>query len=163
MKTDAPAPVVTQKILVLGFGNPAREDDGIGLAIAERICNTDVTVESNYQLTVEDSSTIAEFDAVVFVDASVDSREPFTFERVKPRRSESFSTHSILPADVLGMSHEMFGSVAEGYMLSVRGYSFRMFTEEMTAQARENVDAAVRFLETIIETKELQDAAGGSA
>ena len=158
----ASTPVATKSILVLGFGNPAREDDGIGLAIVEGIKNQDVTVESNYQLTVEDSSTIAEHDVVIFVDASIDSAEPFAFCRVQPRRNESFSTHSILPPDVLGMAHDMFGSKAEGYMLSVRGYSFRMFTEEMSASARANVDDAVRFLETILQTKELQKAAGGN-
>ena len=80
-------------IYVLGIGNPAREDDGIGPAIIEAVDEKrlkDITVEANYQLTVEDAATVAEHDYVVFVDASVKDSEPFSFERVEPKRSDSF-------------------------------------------------------------------------
>lgn len=156
-------------VFVLGIGNPAREDDGIGPAViaaieARRTAGTEEhTLEANYQLTVEDAATIAEHDAVVFVDAAVSGEEPYRFERIEPRREESFSTHSVLPHDVLGMAHEMFGSEATGYLLAVRGYSFRMFTEELTAGAKQNARAATEFLAGLLEQQDFARVAGGSA
>lgn len=153
-------------VYVLGIGNPAREDDGIGPAIIEAVDGKrfeGVTVEANYQLTVEDAAAIAEHDCVVFVDASVDAAEPFSFSPVEPKRSDSFSTHSVLPQDVLGMAHEMFHSEAKGYALAVRGYSYRMFTEEMTDAAIENVEAATEFLSDLLESKEFDGATGGNS
>ena len=49
------------KILLIGFGNPARADDGLGPALAEEIESKnipDVTVETDYQLTIEDSTIL---------------------------------------------------------------------------------------------------------
>ena len=152
---------------VLGFGNPAREDDGIGPAIVEALENESlpgVTLDANYQLTVEDAAEIAEHDVVIFVDASVDeTAEPVAFELVEPARGGSFSTHSVSPGDVLGMAHDMFGSHAEAYLLSVRGYSFRMFTEEMTPEAKANTERATELLRNLLETRDFKRFAGGSS
>jgi hydrogenase maturation protease len=154
-------------VYVLGFGNPAREDDGIGPAIVEALEHEalpGVTLDANYQLSVEDAAEIAEHDVVIFVDASVDeTAEPVAFEPVEPTRGGSFSTHSVLPGDVLGMAHDRFGSQAEAYLLSVRGYSFEMFTEEMTAGARANTERATRLLLEMLTTRDFKRFAGGSS
>ena len=149
---------------MLGIGNPAREDDGIGPAVIEAIearVFDGVTAEANYQLTVEDAATIVEYDRVVFVDAAISGAEPFFFEEVQPKRSDSFSTHSVLPQDVLGMADEMFHSEAKGYLLSVRGYSFRMFVEEMTESAKQNVAAATKFLVNLLDARNFDGLVGG--
>ena len=142
-------------ILVIGFGNLAREDDGIGPLIAERIEDRGfegVTVDADYQLTVEYAKDVADHDVVVFVDASVDGLEPFSFERVKPERQVSFSSHSVSPEGVMGLAEELFAARPHAYMLGVRGYSFEMFTERLTAKAAENVEEAVAFLSDALET-----------
>ncbi|VGO14536.1 hypothetical protein PDESU_03099 [Pontiella desulfatans] len=62
--------------LVIGYGNPGRLDDGLGPAFAERIQGlglSGVTVESNYQLNIEDAELVSRYDTVVFADASVDA------------------------------------------------------------------------------------------
>jgi len=76
------------KILVIGYGNLGRLDDGLGPAFAERVQALDlsgVTVESNYQLNIEDADLIAQFDVVVFADASVNAEEPFEFMPLEKR------------------------------------------------------------------------------
>ena len=63
----------TDKVLLYGFGNPARGDDGLGPALAaaiEELAIPNITVDANYQLTVEDAADIAGYDAVVFADAA---------------------------------------------------------------------------------------------
>ncbi|RKX77501.1 MAG: hydrogenase maturation protease [Spirochaetes bacterium] len=143
------------KILILGYGNPAREDDALGPAVAgeiEKLCIQGVTVDSNYQLNVEDSAAIAEYDTVVFVDAASEGEEPFSFYPIKPRITESFLSHSVEPELVYGLSRELFGAKTGAYMLGVRGYSFGMFRENLTEGARENMKEAVRFLTEILKS-----------
>ncbi len=65
------------KILVYGYGNPGRQDDGLGIELAEEIdrwCSesgiTNVQTDTNYQLNLEDAAGIAQYDVVIFADAS---------------------------------------------------------------------------------------------
>ena len=136
-------------MLLIGFGNPAREDDGLGPAVAEEIEKLEIEglrVDSDYQLSIEDASFVAEHDSVVFVDASLEGGEPFTFSRLSPKRSDSFSSHSVNPETVMGIAYELFNAKTEGYLLGIRGYSFDMFTEKITPRALENKRKAVEFL-----------------
>ncbi len=144
-----------KKILLIGYGNPVRGDDGLGPAISEEVEELGIdglTVDADYQLTVEDAASVADHEAVIFVDASVNGDEPFSFTRVNPRRQESFSSHSVSPEGVLGLAEELFQAKSEAYMLAVRGYSFDMFDEKMTVKALENKREAVRFLRSILES-----------
>ena len=136
-------------MLLIGFGNPAREDDGIGPAVAGEIEKLEIeglSVDSDYQLTIEDAAFVAEHDSVVFVDASVEDVEPFTFSRLSPKRSDSFSSHSVTPETVMGLAYDLFNAKTEGYLLGIKGYSFDMFTEKITSRACENKRKAVEFL-----------------
>jgi len=137
-------------VLVIGYGNPGRLDDGLGPALAEALAARNlpgVTVEANYQLTVEDAAAVADHDVVVFVDAAVSGPEPYSFEPVQPKRNVSFSSHSIAPPAVLALAHDLFGAATRGYLLGIRGYRFNEFAESLSPPARANLDAALRFLE----------------
>ena len=152
-----------KRVLLLAYGNPAREDDGLGPAAAEVIEElnlNNLTVDSDYQLTVEDAATVAEHDTVVFVDASLDCEGPFTFKEVAPSLDESFSTHSVQPETVVGMAKQLFGAIPEAYILGIRGYSFDMFKEEMTKKAVENMGKAISFLLPVLETGNFSQALG---
>ncbi len=144
-----------KRILLIGFGNPARGDDGLGPAIAQEVEDLSIdglTVDADYQLSVEDAAAVAEHEAVIFVDASVDGEEPFSFTRVEPKMQQSFSSHSVSPEGVLGLAEELFQARTEAYILAVRGYSFEMFDEKMTAKAVSNKSEAVRFLRALLES-----------
>lgn len=135
-------------LLLLCYGNPGRLDDGLGAAFAEAVEKSPpegVTVEVNYQLMIEDAARIAEHDAVVFVDAAVVGPEPFDFRVIEGSASRSFSTHSILPEEVLGLARELFGSQGKGYVLAIRGYVFEDFGEALSKRAKENLSAALDF------------------
>lgn len=141
------------RILVLGYGNPGRRDDGLGPAAAaalEARRLAGVTVESDYQLTVEDAADVATHDVVVFVDAACQGPEPFAFRRVVPGDGMSFSSHSASPEGVLGLAGDLFGAHPEGYVLGIRGYEFNEFGEGLSERARANLAAALAFVEPLI-------------
>ncbi|MBU0550915.1 hydrogenase maturation protease [Myxococcota bacterium] len=139
--------------LIIGYGNPGREDDGLGPALAEAIGALGlphVRVDSDYQLVVEDAAAVAEVDAVIFADADVSAPAPFYFKPIEPALELSFSSHSVLPEVVLGMAHELFGAKTRGYVLGIRGESFEPFAEGMTDEARARLEAATRFIQALL-------------
>ncbi len=138
------------RILLLAWGNPARQDDGLGPAVAaalEQLELPDVTVSSDYQLQVEDACAISEHDVVIFVDAATDGPEPFGFSPVEARQQASFSSHSVAAGALLGLAERCFQRQVPGWLLAIRGYAFEPFIEELTPEAERNLTAALAFLE----------------
>jgi hydrogenase maturation protease len=136
-----------ERVLVYGYGNPGRRDDGLGPALVEALSarglGEPATLETAYQLQIEDAATVAEHDVVVFADADRACAEPFALRPLPARRSTSFSTHSIAPGEVLALAREHFGRDVTGFVLGVRGYDFDGFGESLSPRAQCNLDAAV--------------------
>ncbi len=140
-------------IFVIGYGNPGRLDDGLGPAFADAIEEMHlpgVTVDSNYQLTVEDAKTIAEHDTVIFADADISGPEPFSFRRIEAKPATSFTSHIVEPETVLALAHGLFGASTRGYILGIRGYDFNEFGEELSRGARTNLVMALRFIKPVL-------------
>jgi hydrogenase maturation protease len=151
-----------RRVLVIGYGNPGRLDDGLGPALAhelERAGLPGVTVEADYQLAVEDAQAVAEHDVVVFVDASLTGAEPFTFRRIKAKPGGHFSSHIVEPEGVLALAQELFDATTEAYVLGIRGYVFDAFGETISEQARANLAAALVFLGRVIREGSFSEAA----
>ncbi|MBN1685567.1 MAG: hydrogenase maturation protease [Spirochaetales bacterium] len=150
-------------VLVIGFGNPAREDDGLGPAAAEILERSKidgVEVDIDYQLSVEHASDIAGHATVIFIDASVNGSEPYVFKRVTPKHIESFSSHSVSPEQVLGLAESLFNAKTGGYILEIRGYSFDMFKENMTDKAKGNLEVAAGRLVAALKSGDILEAMG---
>jgi len=147
------------RVLLIGYGNPGRLDDGLGPALAEAVAGLDlphVTVDADYQLTVEDAAQVAEHDVVVFADADVAGPEPFTFRRISPRRNLSFSSHDCDPQAVLALAHDLLKATTTGYVLAIRGYEFNEFGESLSLQARANLKEALDFIDTTIRERSFE-------
>lgn len=152
----------SRRILFLCYGNPARLDDALGPAFAsqlERTAASDVDLEVDYQLNVEHALEVADHDCVVFVDAALDGPEPFSFRRIAPRFETTFTTHSVRPEYLMGLASALFSSGAEGYTLGIRGYQFGDFGENLSDEARKNLDAALDFVLERLTKRDFQEAA----
>jgi hydrogenase maturation protease len=158
---------MSQRVLVLGYGNPGRLDDGLGPALAGALEDEnlpDVTVDSDYQLTVEDADSAARHDVVIFADAAVGGSEPFYFRRIQPLQELGFTSHSVEPAGVLALAGKLFNATPSGFALGIRGYRFNEFGEELSPRARANLSAALEFLRQALRTgrfEELGDPSPG--
>ena len=147
-------------ILVYGYGNPGRLDDGLGPALAamlEKRNQPGVTVDSNYQLSVEDAELVSRHKAVVFLDASVNGPEPFGVEKVVPDGNCSFSTHSVSPAQVMGLAEELFDSKAEAFIVGIRGYDYNEFGERLSEKAADNLQSTFKFLDRVLSARDLKE------
>lgn len=120
--SDRPRP------LIIGYGNPLREDDGMGWRAAElleaQLSPGAADVIQCQQLTPELAPRLGDASLVVFLDAACDqhpgvvSSEPVTAE------GNSAWTHHLSPAQLLRLS-EQLGSAARPAFL-VRGGALRM-------------------------------------
>ena len=92
------------RIMLIGYGNPGRMDDGLGPALVkelEKLNLPGLDVEADYQLVVEDAELISRYDSVVFADAEIDCQTPFSFKEIQPENTLSFTSHSMTPQTVL--------------------------------------------------------------
>ena len=139
-------------VLVIGYGNPGRRDDGLGPALVEALEASGlpgVDTDATYQLNIEDGAAIAAYRKVIFVDASVDAAEPFEWRRITAAPEIAFSSHAVSPEAVLAVCEEHFHSSPEAWVLAIRGYDFE-FAEGLSPQARENCNEALDFVKTLI-------------
>ncbi len=145
------------KTFIVGYGNPGRQDDGLGPAFVSQLTVSQdlpegVEVESAYQLEVELAATMAEFDLVVFVDACLDASGPFYFRQIQPDSSGAgFGSHSLTPQALLALAQVVYGYQPLAYVLGIRGTQFGAFEEKLSAEATADLKEALRFFLTWVE------------
>ena len=143
-----------RRTLILGWGNPGRRDDGLGPALAEALAGAEgpaLTVDSGYQLQVEDAADLARHERVLFVDADRAGGEPFSLRRLEPApMPASFSSHSVSPGQLLALAHGLYGAAPEAWLMGIRGYEFDEFGEGLSARARANLAAAVGCVRAVL-------------
>jgi hydrogenase maturation protease len=143
-----------RRVLVLGYGNVSRQDDGIGFhvinAVAHRLGRPPLAAGENGlldlgqpvdlafvpQLVPELAETLADYDEVFFVDAHTGAyEEPIRWERLTRGYAPSAFTHHMTPATLLEIANALYGRAPVGYLVSVRGYQFG-FGMELSPEAQ---------------------------
>ena len=117
-------------VLVVGYGNQLRGDDGFGchaagvLAADPRLKGA--TVLPRHQLTPELATDIAGASLVVLVDASVEGAPGSVAVRlIQPRRDSPLSwSHHLDPAALAGLAEALYGEAPPMTLISVTGASF---------------------------------------
>jgi hydrogenase maturation protease len=148
------------KILFYGYGNPGRQDDGLGIEIAGMIESDGidgVDIDTNYQLNIEDALTISGYDTVIFADASIDAPEPYSFSSIDPVNEIAFTTHAMSAKSVLSLCGEIYNRVPDVYMLAIRGYEWELI-ESLSPEAKKNCSEAYVFIRKFIDEKISQSA-----
>ena len=136
------------RILVLGYGNPGRQDDGLGPAVATEIDHLgwpNLKAFDNYQLTIEDAMDVAEHDVVWFVDAAKTGPSPYAVRELKPTSTIEFTSHIVRPEAILAIARQLYGGSPQAFLLAIRGYEFE-FIEALTPGAADNLRDAVAML-----------------
>lgn len=140
-----------ERLLIYGIGNVGRQDDGLAIRLIERLAATalpaGVTLEAGYQLSIEDALLVAEFDTVLFMDATVekDAPTPFSLRPLAPAAEVAFSTHSTSPAGVLALCAELYGRRPRAFLLALPGYEWEL-REELSARGQLNLEQTCRDL-----------------
>jgi hydrogenase maturation protease len=143
-------------MLLIGYGNPGRGDDGLGPAFSERIAARNLPgleVDTDYQLVAEHALAISSHDLVIFADAEIGGEAPYSFREIEPGAPETLGSHSLRPETVLSLSETLYGARARAFVLGIAGYDYGEVKEGLTDQAAVNLAAAEAFfLEWLGET-----------
>ena len=139
-------------ILIYGYGNPGRQDDGLGNAFTSRIQEWvaieglhDFHFDSNYQLNIEDAEAIAAMDLVIFADASEEEIDDFCLSKVDGTSGVSFTTHAASPGYIVKLCDELFNKKPLVLLLHIKGYEWE-FKEELSEKATANLNAALIYM-----------------
>ncbi|MDD3687351.1 MAG: hydrogenase maturation protease [Bacteroidales bacterium] len=152
-------------ILIYGYGNPGRQDDGLGNEFVEIMEKwiadegiKNVFTDSNYQLNIEDADTISSKDIVVFVDATIEEIEDFYIDRVEPSEAHvEFTMHAVSPAFVVNLCNDIYAKFPECFLIHIKGYEWD-FQEGLTDAAKANLQKAVDFVkQKILDGDEFMD------
>ena len=115
---------MTEHVVVVGYGNVLRCDDGVGWHAAERLVDDPrmdgVEVLQRHQLTPELALDISAASLVVVIDAS--SRlgpGEVRVDRVEPAVDDGPSgSHRLTPATLVALSHALYGRAADVFAVS---------------------------------------------
>ena len=140
------------KILIYGYGNPGREDDGLGAELVRRLEEwakqsdfRGIEFDTNYQLNIEDAEAIAGKDIVIFADASTEAIDDYLFTEVTAETEVSFTTHAASPGYIVKLCHDLFEKCPKVYLLHIKGYQWE-FREGLSEKAEENLQKALSFM-----------------
>jgi Ni,Fe-hydrogenase maturation factor len=115
----------------------------------------DVTVEMDYQLSVEHAALVAEHDRTVFVDATAEDTgadgAPYYLRPVAETPTDAGLTHFVSPGQVVSLARACFGAAPPCYLLGVRAYEMDDFAEGLTPRAEAGLQAALAHLVHVIE------------
>jgi hydrogenase maturation protease len=143
-------------MLIYGYGNPGRQDDGLGVMLAEKLEKWSaengldhIHVDTNYQLNIEDAAEIANYGVVIFADASKEDIGHFSFTRLEPSGKSEFTMHAVSPGFILHLCNKVFNCDPETYLIHIRGQEWE-FMENMTDSASKNLNMAMEYLKKFI-------------
>ncbi len=149
--------------LLIGYGNPDRQDDGIAWHILQATAirlglpaptsyedefrtNDRLDFAFYLQLTPEMAEEISLYSQVCFVDAHTgDIPEPVRLVQVESEFQRSPFTHHLTPQSLLSMCETIYHRKPRAALLSVRGYHFG-FDQELSSQTAALLPEAVELI-----------------
>jgi hydrogenase maturation protease len=136
-------------LLVIGYGNELRRDDGIGPRVARAVAEwglLDVSTHAVHQLTPELADDIARAKEVVFVDATAEDGTGNMFvQPVQAALSGSLEYHVSNPPALLALVEALFGRRPVAWLLTVPAYDLG-FGDELTPEAQEEMGRTLNYL-----------------
>lgn len=143
-KNQPPPPIAG--LLVIGYGNPLRCDDGVGPKVAEVIEELHLPAVRTLvcqQLSPEHAEPIARARTVVFVDAAVDTPKEVLLRKLEPNESSQLMAHAADPRTMLALARDVFGHCPEAWWLTIPAVKLG-FGEDLSPEAQRGFEKAVR-------------------
>jgi hydrogenase maturation protease len=161
-----------RKLLILGYGNPDREDDGVawhllraltlklGLPSPESYEDEfpefpQIDFAFQLQLTPEMAEDISVYQYVCFVDAHTgDIPEPIRLIDVESEFQASPFTHHLTPQSLLSMCETIYRRKPEAALLSVLGHRF-LFSRQLSEETAALVPEALTLIWGWMKTRKI--------
>ncbi len=133
-------------LLVIGYGNTLRRDDGVGPKLADAVAAlglTGVRTLACALLTPELAEAVSQAQRVIFVDAAVDAPREVQLRRLAPAGSSQVMAHAASPATLLALARDVFGHGPEAWWLTIPVEDLGI-GDELSPLAKRGFDTAVQ-------------------
>ena len=161
-----------ERVLLIGYGNLSRRDDGVALHVLQRLrqrlglppeeLGVDAEIEPGtslammcvHQLAPELADTACDYDVVVYIDAHVSQVdwEPVRWAEIEAAYQSGMVGHHLKPGVILALCESLYGKNPAGYMLSILAHDFD-FGEGLSAETSALADQAVDELEEFLRAR----------
>ena len=138
-------------LLVIGYGNTLRRDDGVGPVVAaevEALHLPGVRTLACQQLTPELADPLSRAGAAVFIDAAVDHPAQVRLRRLDPSGSSQILAHAADPRTILALARDAFGRAPKAWILTIPAKNLG-FGEQLSRTAKSGLRKAVRAVQAL--------------
>lgn len=148
-----------QSILVIGYGNSLRSDDGVGQRVAKEIRGwgmPNVTAIAVHQLTPDLVEPLAKVDEVIFVDVyPTSANQNVQVRSLELAQSGVTTGHWCAPQVLLAMVQALYGYHPEAWWVMVPGVNFEL-GEYLSPLAERGIEAALEQIEYLMKSVEVE-------
>ena len=142
-------------ILVIGYGNPVRADDGVGPYLARALEKElpGCRFLTPHQLSPELAEDVAQSDLVIFLDAEWEGTpgqvKAYELKPAPHRQTASF-THQMDPEVLLTAAEVLYGRSPRAFVVSVTGADFG-FSEAFSPEVERAIPEMIREAKRLID------------
>jgi hydrogenase maturation protease len=140
------------QLLVIGYGNELRRDDGVGPKVATVVAEWNlpaIHAIACHQLTPELTDPIASSARVVFVDAAFGSG-PVQIREIEPTQNSQVITHATDPRSLLALAKQAFGHCPPALWLTIPVEDID-FGEQLSPLAREGLQIGLEKIRALVD------------
>jgi hydrogenase maturation protease len=133
-------------LLVIGYGNTLRRDDGVGPRVADAVAALalpGVHALACPLLTPELADPVSQARVVIFVDAAVDAPREVQMRKLAAAGTSQIMAHAASPATLLALARDVFGHVPEAWWLTIPAEDLGI-GEELSPLAQRGFEIAVQ-------------------
>jgi hydrogenase maturation protease len=148
----SPQEVVPLRVLVAGIGNVFLGDDGFGCALAERVALAGVDVADFGIRGMDLAYALADYDVVVFLDATPRGGTPGTLYVIEPDLDDvpaGFDAHGMDPVQVLALAKTLGSALPRTLVLGCEPAAVEEFTG-LSASVEAALGQAEKLLEEVV-------------
>ena len=146
-------------LLILGYGNTLRSDDGVGPKAADCIAVLNlpgVETLGCALLTPELADPISRAHAVVFVDAAIDAPSEVQLRPLSPADSSQIMAHAADPRTLLALARDVFGHTPKAWWLTIPAEDLGI-GEKLSPMAQAGLETALDKLKSLaVDTPKVQ-------
>lgn len=159
------------KLIIIGYGNPDREDDGVAWHVLNKIAGAlgrpqfeeigegfqqlgeSIDLLFQLQLTPELAETISQYQAVCFVDAHTGNIDKdLNVESISAAYQASAFTHHMTPQTCLSLAASLYQTYPESILVSIRGYQFE-FSHNLSPATQTLAHQAAEYILRWVESR----------
>ena len=138
-------------LLVIGYGNTLRCDDGVGPKVAEAVEALQlpgVRAIICQQLSPEHADAISQAHTVIFVDAAIDAPTEVRFRKLEPNESSQLMAHAADPRTMLALARDVFGHAPEAWWLTIPALKLE-FGSDLSPEAEAGCRTAIGHIQSL--------------